>query len=125
MPTSRFDQFIKSLLLLLGLSTVSALIIFFIPNLVTIIISNCNELACLVPLFVGFGLQWILIIPATILVVYFYKKQLGHDSLHVIHPVIYVLIPLLVNILAANPMLLPIFLEIIWDVIWGAFFNLR
>lgn len=123
MSPSRFDKFINSLFLLLGLSAASALIIFFIPNLVRVIIPNCNELACLVPFLLSLGLQWILVIPTTVFVVYFYKKQLGHDSLHTIHPVIYVLIPLVLNIIAAGPIFIPFFLEAIWKALMVFLFS--
>jgi hypothetical protein len=123
MFTNRFEEYVKSLLLILGLSIGSALIIFLIPNLVTVVIANCNELSCLVPFAVALGLQLILIIPATFLVVYFYRNLLENNSLPVIHPIISVLIPLALNIIAAGPIFITVFIEAIWVVLTVVLFS--
>jgi hypothetical protein len=107
METQNNDSRGKAYLFLLGMSIVSSALIaaggiipFFIP---------CNEMACLAPMAIVLGLQWILVIPATIVVIVLHNKRTRQEGWHPIYPVIRVGIPLLFNMLAAGSMLLVIF----------------
>ena len=101
--TQEHNSWIKSVLLLLCLSAVSALIIFFgIPAIMRIIMPNCNELSCLFPYVITLGLQWILVIPATMVVLAKFKRDVHYYSWSALHPVICIGIPLILNIIGAN-----------------------
>ena len=103
MPTNSqtFHDRMKPYWFLTGISIISGAIIFALYFIVSSLMP-CNGVGCIFTFFIGVGLQWLLVIPATIVVVFVFKRLARLNSLGNVHAVVLVGIPLIINILGAN-----------------------
>lgn len=96
-----FQDRMKPYWFLTGISIISGAIIFALYFIVYSLMP-CNGVACIFTFFIGVGLQWLLVIPATIVVVFVFKRLARLNSLGNVHAVVLVGIPLIINILGTN-----------------------
>jgi hypothetical protein len=97
-----FQDRMKPYGLLIGISIISGSIIFVSYFIFLSLLMPCYELGCLFPFLIGLGLQWLLVIPATIVAVFIFNRLTRSNSSSGIHIIVLVGIPLIFNILGAT-----------------------
>lgn len=96
-----FQDRMKPYWLLTGISIISGAIIFASYFIVRKLMP-CDGITCISVFLIGLGLQWLLVVPATIVVVFVFKRLTRLNSLGNVYAVVLVGIPLIFNIFGAN-----------------------